>query len=180
MVETPTPLNRERTEPLTLTDLGKKIKSEHEALAGILRGIVDRAIRIGEDLNKAKDEVGHGSFLKWVKLNCAMSNKNAERYMALATGKDKLMRKLQELSAEATDKFDMLSNLSLAQAHRLIEDKSGGSEGNASDAYDNAEKALLKKLGALRSDVAEAAATETIARLQSTIATMKRVAPQAA
>jgi hypothetical protein len=161
--------------------LGKKIKSEHEALTSSLRGIVSRAIGIGEDLNKAKALVGHGSFLKWVKLNCAMSNKNAERYMALATGKDKLLRKLQELSAEATDKFDMLSNLSLAQAQRLIkdEDGSGGGSDNVSDAYDNAEKALVKKLQALIPDVAEAAAAETIVRLQSTIASMKKL-PQAA
>ena len=84
MVES-TPLTRERSEPLSLADLGKKIKSDHEALANSIASIVPRAISIGEDLNKAKALVGHGSFLKWVKLNCAMSNKNAERYMKLAT-----------------------------------------------------------------------------------------------
>jgi hypothetical protein len=181
MVDNTTPLTRERTEQLSLADLGKKIKSEHEALANSLRSMVPRAIEIGEDLNNAKRIVGHGGFLKWVKLNCAMSNKTAERYMALATGKDKLNAKLRELSTKGDDKFETISNLSLVQAERLIaEPQSGGGDGdNLSDAYDNAEKALVKKLKALPSDVAEAAANETIGRLQSTIATMKRVAQAA-
>ena len=72
MVES-TSLTRERSEPLSLADLGKKIKSDHEALANSIASIVPRAISIGEDLNKAKALVGHGSFLKWVKLNCAMT-----------------------------------------------------------------------------------------------------------
>jgi hypothetical protein len=178
MVES-TPLTRERSEPLSLADLGKKIKSDHEALANSIASIVPRAISIGEDLNKAKALVGHGSFLKWVKLNCAMSNKNAERYMKLATGKDKLLRKLQECRDQATDKFDMLSNLSLAQAQRLIDDQRGGGDGNASDAYDNAEKLLMKKLDGLSGEVAEAAANETVRRLQHAIEMMKKV-PKAA
>jgi hypothetical protein len=154
-------VSRERSEPLSLADLGKKIKSDHEALANSIASIVPRAISIGEDLNKANALVGHGSFLKWVKLNCAMSNKNAERYMKLATGKDKLLRKLQECRDQATDKFDMLSNLSLAQAQRLIDDQRGGGDGKASDAYDNAEKLLMKKLDGLSGEVVEAAARLT-------------------
>jgi hypothetical protein len=57
-----TPLKSEPAEVpkvLGLADLGKKIKSDHEALAASIRYIVDRAISIGEDLNKAKALVGH-------------------------------------------------------------------------------------------------------------------------
>ena len=53
---------------MTLADLGKKIKSDHEAphfRHPRQSSIVPSAI--GEDLNKAKEQVGHGSFLKWVK-----------------------------------------------------------------------------------------------------------------
>jgi Protein of unknown function (DUF3102) len=173
-----TPLKSEAGEPpkaMTLSDLGKKIKSDHEALTTSIRYIVDRAISIGEDLNKAKAQVGHGSFLKWVKLNCAMSDKTAERYMKLATNKAVLMTKLAEAAANADDNFEIISNLSLAQAERLISGNAkGGGGGNPSDDYDRAEKSLIKKLEKLSPDVVEAAANETISRLQSAITAMKR------
>ena len=179
MADQTTPLNPgrdQRSEPLSLTDLGKKIKSGHEALANVLRGIVPHAISIGEDLNKAKAQVGHGGFLKWVRLNCAMTNKTAERYMKLATNKDKLHAKLQELSKKAGDKFEIISNLSLAQAERLItEPKSGRGNGdNISNAYDRAEEKLMERLGTLPADVAEAAASETIKQLQFAVEMMKK------
>jgi hypothetical protein len=180
----PTPLTQPQSQPaLPLADLGKKIKSDHEALVGRLRGIVPSAIGIGEDLNNAKRLLGHGGFLKWVKLNCAMTNKTAERYMALATGKDALNAKLQELSRDADDKFEMLSNLSLAAAERLISKKPESGDGggdNVSDAYDRAEDKLIDKLKSLRSDVAEAAAAETIRRLQLAVETIKRNVPKVA
>lgn len=174
---TPLPVPGEPPKAMTLSDLGKKIKSDHEALTSSIRYIVDRAISIGEDLNKAKALVGHGSFLKWVKLNCAMSNKTAERYMKLANDKNKLMAKLQEAAAKADDKFEIISNLSLAQAERLI-DGTGAKTSNGatdSDAYDRAEKSLIKKLEKLSAEVAEAAANATIKELQSAIAGMKRL-----
>ena len=49
-----------------------------------------------------------------------MTNKTAERYMKLAKNKAKLLAELQKGAAEADDKFEMISNLSLAQAERLI------------------------------------------------------------
>lgn len=177
---TPLPVPGEPPKAMTLSDLAKKIKAEHEALTSSIRQIVNRAIIIGDDLNKAKDEVGHGSFLKWVKLNCAMSNKTAERYMKLASNKTKLMTKLQEATAKADDKFEMISNLSLAQAERLISGEGAAGGGNPSDAYDKAEGKLIEKLEELSAEVAEAAVNETISRLQSAIAMMKRSAKAAA
>lgn len=178
---TPLPVPGEPPKAMTLADLGKKIKTEHEALTSSIQNIVHRAIAIGEDLNKAKALVGHGSFLKWVKLNCAMSNKTAERYMQLASNKDKLIAKLRERAAEAGDKFEMISNLSLARAERLISGNAGNAkDSNPSDAYDKAEGKLIEKLEELAAEVAEAAANETISRLQSAIATMKRTTKAAA
>jgi hypothetical protein len=177
MVDQSTPLRTSEpvraSEPVSLAELGKKIKSDHEILANSIAIIVPRAISIGEDLNKAKALVGHGGFLKWVKLNCAMTSKTAERYMKLATNKDKLNAKLREQKGE--DKFEMLSNLSLAQAERLItEPKSGSGDGdNVSDAYDRAEDKLIDRLEALSAEVAEAAVAETIRRLQLAIEVKK-------
>ena len=51
---TPLPVAGEPPKAMTLSDLGKKIKSDHEALTSAIRYIVNRAIAIGEDLNKAK------------------------------------------------------------------------------------------------------------------------------
>jgi hypothetical protein len=169
-------------EPVSLADLGKKIKSEHEALANSLRGIVPRALSIGEDLNKAKAKIAHGGFLKWVKLHCAMTNKTAERYMNLATNKDKLMAKLRELAREGEDEFETISNLSLAQAERLITGKSGGGGkgDNVSGAYDRAQDKLLEKLDALSAEVAEAAAAETIERLKVIVEAKKKTLKEAA
>jgi hypothetical protein len=182
MVDNSTPLNRERSEPVTLADLGKKIKSEHEALASSIANIVPRAISIGENLNSAKKIVAHGGFLKWVSLNCAMTNKTAERYMKLATNKDKLHAKLRELDQKGEDKFEIISNLSLAQAERLItEPKSGGGDGdNVSDRYDIAEDKLIDRLEAFSADVAEAAAAETIKRLQFAVEMKKKHSKAAA
>jgi hypothetical protein len=174
------PVAGEPPKAMTLAELGKKIRTEHEALTSTIRGIVNRAIAIGEDLIKAKDEVGHGSFLLWVKLNCAMTNKTAERYMKLATKKTALMAELQKRAAEADDKFEMISNLSLAQAERLISGESSGGGSNPSDAYDKAEARLVKQLEGLSADVAEGAVNETILRLQSAIAGMKRTTKAAA
>src|SRR6185312_3760605 len=182
MVEEATALTREpKREGLSLAELGKKIKSENEALATLIAGIVPRAIGIGKDLNAAKARIAHGGFLKWVKLNCAMTDKTAERYMKLAANEDKLLAKLRELSAEG-DKFETISNLSLAQAERLITERNaegGGNGDNVSDAYDRAQDKLMEKLDALSAEVAEAAAAETIERLKVIVEAKKKIAKAA-
>jgi hypothetical protein len=63
------------------------------------------AIEIGNDLLKAKKKLGHGAFLPWVKANVGMSERTAERYMALS----------QRLGT----RFDTVSDLPLAMLHRL-------------------------------------------------------------
>jgi hypothetical protein len=99
-----------------LSDLAASIKSEHAQLMENARNIVGRAIRIGEDLLKAKAQVGHGNFLKWVKDNCGLSDKTAERYMKFAENKDKL-------NVVKKDKFETILNLTLNAAERLIDGK---------------------------------------------------------
>jgi hypothetical protein len=113
----------------SLSDLAARIKSEHAAILESTRNIVGRAIRIGDDLLKAKDQVGHGKFLKWVKDNCDISDKTAERYMKLATNQAKLK-----------DKFETISNLTLNAAEQLIdgEDRGGGSKKTPLDRIENA------------------------------------------
>jgi hypothetical protein len=110
-----------------------------------------------------------------------MTDKTAERYMKLAANEDKLLAKLRELSAEG-DKFETISNLSLAQAERLITERNaegGGNGDNVSDAYDRAQDKLMEKLDALSAEVAEAAAAETIERLKVIVEAKKKIAKAA-
>jgi hypothetical protein len=80
---------------------------EHLALAirERLRTSSRDAIEIGNDLLKAKKKLGHGAFLPWVKANVGISERTAERYMALG----------QRLGT----RLDTVSDLPLAMLHRL-------------------------------------------------------------
>ena len=63
------------------------------------------AIEIGNDLLKAKKTLGHGRFLPWIKDNFGMSERTAERYVALA----------MRLGSNS----DTLSDLPLTILHKL-------------------------------------------------------------
>jgi hypothetical protein len=63
------------------------------------------AIKIGNDLITAKSMLGHGKFQPWIKNNFGMSERTAERYMALAT--------------RIGSKSDTLSDLPLTILHKL-------------------------------------------------------------
>jgi hypothetical protein len=128
-----------------------------------MKFIVTRAIIIGDDLITIKKLVGHGNFLKHVEDNCDITNKTAERYMNLATNKAALKTKLEELG----DKFESISNLSLARAERLIRGGGGGGGGGGgSEKYDAVQKKFLKKLSdEPNADNAEAMASEMIKKL---------------
>ncbi len=78
--------------PKTLEEYAKAILDAHQAvkLADRLskkqgREAIAAAIKAGQYLNHAKDAVGHGNWLKWLKQNWeAISDTTAERYMKLA------------------------------------------------------------------------------------------------
>ncbi|MCZ8108674.1 MAG: DUF3102 domain-containing protein [Burkholderiales bacterium] len=89
------------TKPAVRDDLEHLATSIRERLKNSSRD----AIKIGNDLLKAKKKLGHGAFLPWVKANVGMSERTAERYMALS----------QRLGS----KFDTVSDLPLAMLHRL-------------------------------------------------------------
>ena len=69
----------------------KTINDEHIALledcrasqerAGSAR---DRAVKIGQELARVKEAVGHGNYLAWIKANCAFSDDTANNYTKFA------------------------------------------------------------------------------------------------
>jgi hypothetical protein len=91
----------------SLSDLTAKIKEDHKGLRESMKYMVTRAWGIGFDLIEVKKIVGHGKFGKYIKDNCDITDKTAERYMKLAENKTALEAKLVELG----DKFESISNL---------------------------------------------------------------------
>jgi len=104
-----------------LAQLATKAKEAHSIVVNAPRVVLQHAITAGAALNEAKAKVGHGKWLAWLKDNCPdISDRTAERYMKLADGKAKLEKKLQDPA-----KFDIVSNLTINEALRLIDEPDG-------------------------------------------------------
>ena len=163
---------------INLLDLANRIRAAHTEVISATRHIVTHAIAAGDLLIGAKKALDHGQWLPWLKDNCDLSERTANRYMNVAKGK----AKLEQL---ARDKSASVSDLTLVEAYRLFADneaahndakrKDNGSVGSAkaSDTYDKVEEKLIKKLEALPLEQAEAAIEETIRKLKKTVATLK-------
>jgi hypothetical protein len=67
-----------------LPELAARIRAEHEATASALRSGIQHAIAAGELLIEAKAQLPHGQWLPWLKDNCALSLRQAQKYMRLA------------------------------------------------------------------------------------------------
>lgn len=90
----------------SLDELAKLIKAEHTAVTGALENIdkakedadkaktvavrqanvVSRAIKAGELLKEAKAKLPHGEWLSWLKKQCELSQRTAQRYMKSCGG----------------------------------------------------------------------------------------------
>src|SRR6516165_2012422 len=104
-----------------LAQLATKAKEAHSIVVNAPRVVLQHAITAGAALTEAKAKVGHGKWLAWLKENCPdISDRTAERYMKLAGGKAKLEKKLQDPA-----KFDIMSDLTINEALRLIDEPDG-------------------------------------------------------
>jgi len=165
-----------------LAELATRINTEHAAIVKAHQdtiaanyGVVERAIALGQILHQAKDKVGHGGWLNWLKSNCPeVSERTAQRYMNLANKGAMLREKMKSAT---------MADLTLNRAFELVDDKpqtaNDKGSGNPSDAYDSAEGKLIKRLKALPPEDADAAANETIKQLRETVATMKKAVQNA-
>jgi hypothetical protein len=162
-----------------LNELATRINTEYSAILkadqdakAANHSVVERAIALGQILHSAKERVAHGEWLNWLKTYCSeVEERTAQRYMKLADKSATLRKKMNS---------DTMSDLTLKQAFDLVDDKTpSANSGNVSDAYDSAQKKLIKKLEALPPDEADAAANETIKLLKSTVTTMKNAVKNA-
>jgi hypothetical protein len=120
----------ERRKTEELAQLATKAKQAHAIVVNSTRIVLQHAMTAGDALKEAKSKVGHGKWLAWLEENCPdISDRTAERYMKLAGGKAKLEKKLQD-----KDKFDTMSNLTINEALRLIDEPDGGQSAASADA----------------------------------------------
>jgi hypothetical protein len=73
-----------------LASIATQINTLHRIIEDSLRQSVQDAIRVGRLLSEMKDNLKHGDFLPWVKLNCRFSERTAYNYIALHQHQNKI------------------------------------------------------------------------------------------
>jgi hypothetical protein len=73
--------------PQDLDELAGVIRAADQGVAHAAGNLIERALTAGDALLKAKEKVGHGNWLSWLKTACDLSEDRAERYMRLARGR---------------------------------------------------------------------------------------------
>jgi hypothetical protein len=90
----------------------KELNDLHQQIEGKLRSTVQDAIRAGELLTQAKDDLPHGAFLPWIGKNCVFSERTAHRYLQLYKYRDKTVR-----LADLHDAYKQVKQLESAEKH---------------------------------------------------------------
>jgi Protein of unknown function (DUF3102) len=98
----------------SLDRLADRIRTEHEHFELSLRAGLRHAKNVGDLLIQAKEQVGHGHWLRWLRDDCGINNRTAQKYMRVA-------RRWDELEAESGTP---VSELTLREATLLLTDAS--------------------------------------------------------
>ena len=95
------------------------IRTERDACSAAAQTSIEEAIKCGRLLEEAKGLLKHGQWLPWLRDNCGLSERSAQRYMRLA----RKIRHVSDLAADAADRL-------LASSGRLpLDDLSQGALG---------------------------------------------------
>jgi hypothetical protein len=98
----------------SLADLAARIVVEHQAVSTALKDSVRHAITAGELLVEAKDKVGHGNWLPWLRDHCTISERTAQLYMRCAKNReaieDQIRNGVADLSLNEAAAMLMLSS----------------------------------------------------------------------
>ena len=92
-----------------LETLAAAVRTAHYGVTLAAANLIEYALAAGDALIAAKKEVKRGYWLKWLKKECDLSSRQAERYMVIAAGRATIM-------ANSTH----VSNLSLRGALQLL------------------------------------------------------------
>jgi len=79
---------------MELQDVASQINFHHERACENALIAIDHAKAAGQLLLKQKDSLPHGQFTPWLRTNCQVSERQAQRYMAVALGKPVPIRRL--------------------------------------------------------------------------------------
>jgi hypothetical protein len=69
---------------LPLTDIAARINEAHDQANGSYQRTIEAAMEAGRLLIQAKDQIGHGGWLRWLKANTSVSERTAQNYMSVA------------------------------------------------------------------------------------------------
>ena len=112
-------------EKAPLQSLAAQINKAHDDACASVRTALGHACRAGDLLLEAKRQLGHGAWLPWLRQNCSVSERTAQKYIQLA-------RKLPELVA----KTPRVADLSLREAIHVVTVTTGRIARLAPDACD--------------------------------------------
>jgi len=90
----------------------KELNDLHQQIEGKLRSTVQDAIRAGELLTQAKDDLPHGGFLPWIEQNCVFSERTARNYLSLFRYRNKTAT-----VADLQDAYKQVKQLESAEKH---------------------------------------------------------------
>jgi hypothetical protein len=119
-------------------ELAKRIRAEHATVISAVK-VVPRAIAAGELLLQAKNRMGHGQWLFWLEIHCALPPRTAQRYMNLASRKD-------ELAQRARPKYATLADLPLSEADRLLKTPRPSRTNDPTDKIQKLGNSLIREL----------------------------------
>lgn len=108
-----------------LDSLAEQIKKCLANINDMARTCLTSAFHAGGLLNKAKANMDHGEWSQWLKDNCQLTERTAQRYMRLADNR-------QMLEAEMKSKSATVADFTLRQAERLITARPGSKPGSKS------------------------------------------------
>jgi DUF3102 family protein len=105
MLDTSSQANFKPTAEIDLDALAKEVSKHLQASGAAAENFLEHAIAAGDALVRAKAQVKHGDWLKWLK-SCDLSADTAERYMKLARHRDELnSARVRNLSLSAALKL---------------------------------------------------------------------------
>ncbi|MCO8124496.1 DUF3102 domain-containing protein [Stieleria sp. TO1_6] len=77
---------------LSLETLAVQINEQHSQATNHARTAIEHARHAGELLIEAKASVPHGQWLEWLRKNCSVSGRQAQRYMKVAANWERISK----------------------------------------------------------------------------------------